>query len=91
MFHLNSIVHALLAVALAVGAKPLGFLGSVFLCTCIYAGNIGNVPLVLISALCRENSNPFGDSEKCTQDGNAYISFGQWVSDAGQINKKLEP
>ncbi|KAH7866910.1 hypothetical protein Vadar_026579 [Vaccinium darrowii] len=42
-------------------------------------GNIGNVPLVLISALCREKSNPFGDSETCTQDGNAYISFGQWV------------
>lgn len=42
-------------------------------------GNIGNVPLVLISALCRDKSNPFGDSAKCTQDGNAYISFGQWV------------
>ncbi|KVH94926.1 Auxin efflux carrier [Cynara cardunculus var. scolymus] len=42
-------------------------------------GNIGNVPLVLIAALCRDKSNPFGDSAKCTQDGNAYISFGQWV------------
>ncbi|KAK9289643.1 hypothetical protein L1049_007801 [Liquidambar formosana] len=42
-------------------------------------GNIGNVPLVLISALCRDKSNPFGDAEKCTQDGTAYISFGQWV------------
>ncbi|KAK9131024.1 hypothetical protein Sjap_011511 [Stephania japonica] len=42
-------------------------------------GNIGNVPLVLIAALCRDKSNPFGDSEKCNQDGNAYISFGQWV------------
>ncbi|XP_047334659.1 protein PIN-LIKES 6 [Impatiens glandulifera] len=42
-------------------------------------GNIGNVPLVLISALCRDKSNPFGDSEKCARDGNAYISFGQWV------------
>ncbi|CAI9097143.1 OLC1v1033495C1 [Oldenlandia corymbosa var. corymbosa] len=42
-------------------------------------GNIGNVPLVLIAALCRDKSNPFGDSEKCSQDGNAYISFGQWV------------
>ncbi|XP_071738415.1 protein PIN-LIKES 6-like [Rutidosis leptorrhynchoides] len=42
-------------------------------------GNIGNVPLVLISALCRDKSNPFGDSVKCAQDGNAYISFGQWV------------
>lgn len=42
-------------------------------------GNIGNIPLVLIAALCRDKSNPFGDSDKCSQDGNAYISFGQWV------------
>ncbi|KAL2899725.1 Protein PIN-LIKES 6 [Bienertia sinuspersici] len=42
-------------------------------------GNIGNVPLVLIAALCRDQANPFGDSDKCSQDGTAYISFGQWV------------
>ncbi|XP_068668341.1 protein PIN-LIKES 6-like [Aristolochia californica] len=42
-------------------------------------GNIGNIPLVLIAALCRDKSNPFGDSEQCNQMGNAYISFGQWV------------
>lgn len=44
------------------------------------SGNIGNVPLVLIAALCRDKANPFGDSAKCSQDGNAYISFGQWAS-----------
>lgn len=43
-------------------------------------GNIGNVPLVLIGALCRDQNNPFGDSLKCSTDGTAYISFGQWVS-----------
>lgn len=42
-------------------------------------GNIGNVPLVLISALCQDRTNPFGDSETCNQMGSAYISFGQWV------------
>ncbi|KAF5737316.1 putative auxin:hydrogen symporter [Tripterygium wilfordii] len=42
-------------------------------------GNIGNVPLVLIAALCRDKSNPFGDFNKCSTDGTAYISFGQWV------------
>ncbi|OAY71266.1 hypothetical protein ACMD2_25830, partial [Ananas comosus] len=42
-------------------------------------GNIGNIPLVLIAALCRDKSNPFGDPHKCSQDGNAYISFGQWM------------
>ncbi|XP_044361639.1 protein PIN-LIKES 6 [Triticum aestivum] len=41
--------------------------------------NNGNMPLVLIAALCRDPSNPFGDPEKCKQDGNAYVSFGQWV------------
>ncbi|KAI4353595.1 hypothetical protein L6164_002532 [Bauhinia variegata] len=45
----------------------------------IAIGNIGNVPLVLIAALCRDKSNPFGDSLKCSTDGTAYISFGQWV------------
>ncbi|KAG8068289.1 hypothetical protein GUJ93_ZPchr0005g15376 [Zizania palustris] len=48
-----------------------------FTITHIGIGNIGNIPLVLISALCRDQSNPFGDSNKCTQDGNAYLSFGQ--------------
>lgn len=43
------------------------------------SGNIGNIPLVLIAALCRDPTNPFGDSDKCNEDGNAYISFGQWV------------
>ncbi|KAK4777114.1 hypothetical protein SAY86_005802 [Trapa natans] len=43
-------------------------------------GNIGNVPLVLIAALCRDRNNPFGDSDKCSTDGTAYISFGQWAS-----------
>ncbi|XVF65989.1 hypothetical protein PTKIN_Ptkin09bG0294900 [Pterospermum kingtungense] len=42
-------------------------------------GNIGNIPLVLIAALCRDTSNPFGDTETCTTQGTAYISFGQWV------------
>ncbi|XP_020580771.1 protein PIN-LIKES 6-like [Phalaenopsis equestris] len=42
-------------------------------------GNIGNIPLVLIAALCRDESNPFGDPNKCNESGNAYISFGQWV------------
>ncbi|GLJ44792.1 hypothetical protein SUGI_0942170 [Cryptomeria japonica] len=42
-------------------------------------GNIGNVPLVLINAICRDRENPFGDPETCDETGSAYISFGQWV------------
>ncbi|KAG0446511.1 hypothetical protein HPP92_028801, partial [Vanilla planifolia] len=29
-------------------------------------------------AIDRQIKTPFGDSEKCNQEGNAYISFGQW-------------
>ncbi|KAJ4704186.1 Auxin efflux carrier family protein [Melia azedarach] len=42
-------------------------------------GNIGNVPLVLIAALCRDEANPFGETEICSSQMTAYISFGQWV------------
>ncbi|KAK1650328.1 hypothetical protein QYE76_068133 [Lolium multiflorum] len=45
----------------------------------IAIGNNGNMPLVLVAALCRDPSNPFGDPVKCKKDGNAYVSFGQWV------------
>eukprot|EP00246_Nothoceros_aenigmaticus_P000837 TRINITY_DN1106_c0_g1_i3.p1 TRINITY_DN1106_c0_g1~~TRINITY_DN1106_c0_g1_i3.p1 ORF type:complete len:313 (-),score=31.88 TRINITY_DN1106_c0_g1_i3:30-968(-) len=40
-------------------------------------GNIGNIPLVIIGAICRDSSSTFG--ENCNSDGVAYISFGQWV------------
>lgn len=42
-------------------------------------GNIGNIPLVLIAAVCGDDRNPFGDSATCNELGVAYISFGQWV------------
>ncbi|KAG0560135.1 hypothetical protein KC19_10G156700 [Ceratodon purpureus] len=42
-------------------------------------GNIGNIPLVIIGAICREKGNPFEDPETCNTNGVAYISFGQWV------------
>ncbi len=44
-------------------------------------GNIGNIPLVIIGAICCDNEdNPFGmDPEASNSQGVAYISFGQWV------------
>lgn len=42
-------------------------------------GNIGNIPLVLMDALCRDSNSPFGTYETCSTNGVAYISYGQWV------------
>ncbi|XVE72155.1 hypothetical protein DITRI_Ditri11bG0016300 [Diplodiscus trichospermus] len=40
-------------------------------------GNTGNIPLALISSVCHNEDNPFGDT---CYDGLAYASFSQWVS-----------
>jgi hypothetical protein len=45
----------------------------------VVAGNIGNIPLVIVGAICRDSSNPFGDPAECSSNGVAYLSFGQWV------------
>ncbi|KAL2634177.1 hypothetical protein R1flu_005656 [Riccia fluitans] len=63
-------------VALLVKPPPQFFNFTVIM---IGIGNIGNIPLVLIGAICHDPNNPFGDVDKCNSDGVAYISFGQWV------------
>ncbi|GLU10707.1 hypothetical protein SLE2022_274930 [Rubroshorea leprosula] len=40
-------------------------------------GNTGNIPIVVVSAVCHTTDNPFGSS--CSE-GVAYVSFSQWVS-----------
>ncbi|CAM6088544.1 unnamed protein product [Calypogeia fissa] len=63
-------------VALIVKPPPRFFNFTVVM---IGIGNIGNIPLVIIGAICRDSSNPFGDPAACNSNGVAYISFGQWV------------
>ena len=43
-------------------------------------GYMGNLPLVLIVAVCSDSRNTFGESATCTKTGTAYISLGMWVS-----------
>jgi len=43
-------------------------------------GNTGNIPLVLIPSICKEEGNPFGKGLSCSLNGVAYVSFGMWVS-----------
>eukprot|EP00897_Mesotaenium_endlicherianum_P009963 jgi/Mesen1/8996/ME000056S08403 len=41
-------------------------------------GNMGNMPLVLLSAVCSDARNPFG--AKCLKEGTAYIAVGMWMA-----------
>ncbi|URD91185.1 Membrane transport protein [Musa troglodytarum] len=39
------------------------------------AGNLGNLLLIIIPAICEENGNPFGDQNICSARGLSYVSF----------------
>ncbi|KAG2715075.1 hypothetical protein I3843_03G062500 [Carya illinoinensis] len=41
-------------------------------------GNTGNLPLAIVSSVCHNTANPFG--QECYASGVAYVSFSQWVA-----------
>ncbi|KAL2333936.1 hypothetical protein Fmac_015149 [Flemingia macrophylla] len=42
---------------------------------CCSTGNLGNLPLIIIPAICEESGSPFGDSEVCYEYGMTYASL----------------
>ncbi|XVF23415.1 hypothetical protein REPUB_Repub13aG0036000 [Reevesia pubescens] len=42
---------------------------------CCSAGNTGNLPLIMIPAVCEEPSNPFGDPSLCSANARPYASL----------------
>eukprot|EP00252_Welwitschia_mirabilis_P010610 TRINITY_DN2396_c0_g1_i4.p1 TRINITY_DN2396_c0_g1~~TRINITY_DN2396_c0_g1_i4.p1 ORF type:complete len:238 (+),score=19.80 TRINITY_DN2396_c0_g1_i4:418-1131(+) len=54
--------------------KPSPELHGLIVSNCC-AGNLGNLLLVLVPAICKENGSPFGDPSDCKVSGTAYVSF----------------
>ncbi|XP_021863739.1 protein PIN-LIKES 1-like [Spinacia oleracea] len=46
---------------------------------CCAAGNLGNLLLIVIPAICNEPDNPFGEYSVCMGDGAAYVSVSMAV------------
>lgn len=42
---------------------------------CCAAGNMGNLLLIIIPAVCEESGSPFGDADTCDTNGLAYASL----------------
>ncbi|KAM5574011.1 hypothetical protein ABKV19_013498 [Rosa sericea] len=42
---------------------------------CCAAGNLGNILLIIIPAVCEESGSPFGDVDSCDTNGVAYASL----------------
>ncbi|KAK1400285.1 Auxin efflux carrier [Heracleum sosnowskyi] len=42
---------------------------------CCAAGNLGNILIIIVPAVCKEKGSPFGNPSVCTTDGLAYASL----------------
>ncbi|WOL18192.1 protein PIN-LIKES 7-like [Canna indica] len=54
--------------------KPPRYLEGLVIATSS-AGNLGNLLLIIIPAICAEEGNPFGDKNICGSTGLSYVSF----------------
>ncbi|KAK4430369.1 protein PIN-LIKES 7 [Sesamum alatum] len=54
--------------------RPQPHLQDLIIAICA-TGNLGNIMLILIPAICKEDGNPFGEEAACTRLGLSYVSF----------------
>ncbi|XP_014513069.1 protein PIN-LIKES 3 [Vigna radiata var. radiata] len=47
---------------------------------CCAAGNLGNMPLIIIPAVCKESGSPFGAVSVCNTKGMSYASMSMAIS-----------
>jgi len=48
-------------------------------CKLSSTGNLGNLPLIIAPAVCKQRGNPFGDADICRRNGLAYASLSMAV------------
>ncbi|PWA88876.1 auxin efflux carrier family protein [Artemisia annua] len=70
---LTFIIGSALGWALLIILRPPQHLKGLVIGSCA-AGNIGNMMLIIIPAVCKEKASPFGDSDVCYKYGMAYAS-----------------
>nr|XP_043632779.1 protein PIN-LIKES 3-like [Erigeron canadensis] len=70
---LTYILGSVLGWMLLIVVKPPQHLKGLIIGACS-AGNLGNLPLIIIPSVCKEKGSPFGDPDACQQNGMAYAS-----------------
>ncbi|KAL7612065.1 hypothetical protein Lser_V15G07063 [Lactuca serriola] len=68
------IIGSALGWLLLIITKPPKHLKGLILGACA-AGNMGNLPLIIIPAVCKEKGSPFGDPDVCHEYAMAYASL----------------
>ncbi|OVA00649.1 Auxin efflux carrier [Macleaya cordata] len=54
--------------------KPEPHVGGLVIASCS-AGNLGNLPLIIVPAICNQEGSPFGETSICRSLGLSYVSF----------------
>ncbi|EOA35463.1 hypothetical protein CARUB_v10020672mg [Capsella rubella] len=67
-------IGSLLGWIVVVITKPPRHLRGLIVGSCA-AGNLGNLPLIIVPAVCKEKGGPFGDPESCEKYGMGYVSL----------------
>ncbi|KAG2254494.1 hypothetical protein Bca4012_058078 [Brassica carinata] len=68
------IIGSLLGWIVIVITKPPSHLRGLIV-GCCAAGNLGNMPLIIVPAICKERGGPFGDPENCQKYGMGYVAL----------------
>uniref|UniRef100_A0A1J3GF72 Putative transporter C5D6.04 n=1 Tax=Noccaea caerulescens TaxID=107243 RepID=A0A1J3GF72_NOCCA len=71
---LTFIIGSLLGLIVVVITKPPSHLRGLII-SCCAAGNLGNMPLIIIPAVCKEKDGLFGDPESCNKYGMGYVAL----------------
>ncbi|XP_024985275.1 protein PIN-LIKES 3-like [Cynara cardunculus var. scolymus] len=71
---LTFIIGSALAWVLVIITRPPQHLKGLIIGACA-AGNLGNLPLIIIPAVCKEKGSPFGDPDVCHEYAMAYASL----------------
>lgn len=58
--------------------RPQPYIANLVLAICS-AGNLGNILLIIIPAICKQNGSPFGDANACSTLGLSYVSYSMAV------------
>lgn len=56
----------------------------------MYAGNLGSLPLIIVPAICKGRSHPFGDIDACYRKGLAFTSLTMAVCHTNSNSSKFK-
>ncbi|GJT86468.1 PIN-LIKES 7-like protein [Tanacetum coccineum] len=69
--------------------KPKPHLEGLLIAMCS-TGNLGNILLIVVPAICTEGGSPFGEHSVCKSKGLSYSSFSLGVNNAYSLNNLLK-